>query len=122
MDISDPAEPVVTEAVQDENFAFWHSATFADDTNNVIFTDALGGGGAPICTEEIGHFDRGPWDPDQLTTAGSWSACYYKGHGCSSDIQQELDVLRSTDEHTQGEEGIVMDEFDPQFQPVLVQG
>jgi len=54
MDISDPASPVVTEVVQDTNFAFWHSATFTNDGKNVVFTDELGGGGAPTCTEEIG--------------------------------------------------------------------
>ncbi|WP_017545199.1 LVIVD repeat-containing protein [Nocardiopsis prasina] len=54
MDISDPASPVVTEVVQDENFAFWHSATFTNDARTVLFTDELGGGGAPTCTEEIG--------------------------------------------------------------------
>jgi len=54
MDISDPVEPVVTEVIQDENFAFWHSATFTNDANTVLFTDELGGGGAPTCTEEIG--------------------------------------------------------------------
>ncbi len=54
MDISDPATPVVTEVVQDENFAFWHSATFTNDARTVLFTDELGGGGAPTCTEEIG--------------------------------------------------------------------
>ncbi|MFY7069836.1 LVIVD repeat-containing protein [Nocardiopsis changdeensis] len=54
MDISDPVNPVVTEVVQDPNFAFWHSATFTNDARNVVFTDELGGGGAPTCTEEIG--------------------------------------------------------------------
>ncbi|WP_017583482.1 LVIVD repeat-containing protein [Nocardiopsis valliformis] len=54
MDISDPLEPVVTEVIQDENFAFWHSATFTNDARTVLFTDELGGGGAPTCTEEIG--------------------------------------------------------------------
>ncbi|WP_174547934.1 LVIVD repeat-containing protein [Nocardiopsis dassonvillei] len=54
MDISDPVNPVVTEVVQDENFAFWHSATFTNDARTVLFTDELGGGGAPTCTEEVG--------------------------------------------------------------------
>ncbi|MER6626113.1 hypothetical protein [Streptomyces sp. NPDC000931] len=54
MDISDPVDPVVTELVQDENFAFWHSATFTNDARTVLFTDELGGGGGAICTEEIG--------------------------------------------------------------------
>ncbi|WP_017612475.1 LVIVD repeat-containing protein [Nocardiopsis salina] len=51
MDISDPAEPFVTEVVQDENFAFWHSATFTNDGRTVLFTDELGGGTSPICTD-----------------------------------------------------------------------
>ncbi|WP_159942798.1 MULTISPECIES: LVIVD repeat-containing protein [unclassified Nocardiopsis] len=54
MDISDPVNPVVIEQVRDENFAFWHSATFTNDAKTVLFTDELGGGGAPTCTEEIG--------------------------------------------------------------------
>ncbi|WP_017574083.1 LVIVD repeat-containing protein, partial [Nocardiopsis halotolerans] len=58
MDISDPAAPVVTERVQDDNFAFWHSATFTNNGRTVLFTDELGGGGAPTCNEEIGS-ERG---------------------------------------------------------------
>ncbi|MFW6641790.1 LVIVD repeat-containing protein [Nocardiopsis algeriensis] len=54
MDISDPAAPVVTDVVRDENFAFWHSATFTNDGRTVLFTDELGGGGGAVCTEEIG--------------------------------------------------------------------
>ncbi|MFC3999216.1 LVIVD repeat-containing protein [Nocardiopsis sediminis] len=54
MDISDPLNPVVTETVRDENFAFWHSATFTNDAKAVIFTDELGGGGAATCNEEVG--------------------------------------------------------------------
>ncbi|MEU3212401.1 LVIVD repeat-containing protein [Nocardiopsis alba] len=54
MDISDPAAPVVTDVVQDTNFAFWHSATFTNDASTVIFTDELGGGGGAICTEDYG--------------------------------------------------------------------
>ncbi|MGW5878727.1 LVIVD repeat-containing protein [Nocardiopsis terrae] len=54
MDISDPAHPVVTDVVRDENFAFWHSATFTNDADTVIFTDELGGGGGAICTGEYG--------------------------------------------------------------------
>jgi hypothetical protein len=54
LDISDRLEPRITEHVRDENFAFWHSATFTNDAKGVLFTDELGGGGAPTCTEEIG--------------------------------------------------------------------
>ena len=58
MDISEPAHPVVTDVVQDENFAFWHSATFTNDASTVIFTDELGGGGGAICTDQYGE-ERG---------------------------------------------------------------
>ncbi|QBI55346.1 LVIVD repeat-containing protein [Streptomonospora litoralis] len=54
MDIRDPAEPRVTERVTDDNFAFYHSATFSNTAKTVIFTDELGGGGAPTCNEEVG--------------------------------------------------------------------
>jgi len=46
MDISNRARPVVTEVVRDRNFAFWHSATFNESADKVVFTDELGGGGA----------------------------------------------------------------------------
>ncbi|PSL00790.1 LVIVD repeat-containing protein [Murinocardiopsis flavida] len=54
MDISDRTEPKVIEQIQDENFAFWHSATFTNDAKAVLFTDELGGGGAATCNEEVG--------------------------------------------------------------------
>jgi len=55
MDIRDPEAPRVTATVRDEvNFAFWHSATFNNKGDKVIFTDELGGGGAPTCNANIG--------------------------------------------------------------------
>jgi len=55
IDISDREAPVVTEQVRDlENFAFWHSATFDNDGTKVVFTDELGGGGAPTCNPSVG--------------------------------------------------------------------
>ena len=49
LDISDPVHPVRLDAVADTNFAYWHSATFNNDGNKVIFTDEWGGGTAPRC-------------------------------------------------------------------------
>jgi uncharacterized protein (DUF305 family) len=49
MDISDPYNPVRTDAVFDKGFAYWHSATFNNDGTKVIFTDEWGGGGRPRC-------------------------------------------------------------------------
>ncbi|MFE7644845.1 LVIVD repeat-containing protein [Streptomyces phaeoluteigriseus] len=53
--IEDPENPKIIDQVQDNvNFAFWHSATFNQKANKVVFTDELGGGGAATCTAEIG--------------------------------------------------------------------
>ncbi|NBE55298.1 LVIVD repeat-containing protein [Streptomyces boluensis] len=58
-DIADPERPKVIDQVQDNvNFAFWHSATFNQSANKVVFTDELGGGGAATCNEATGP-DRG---------------------------------------------------------------
>ncbi|MCX5555651.1 LVIVD repeat-containing protein [Streptomyces sp. NBC_00038] len=53
--IKDPENPKVIDRVQDNvNFAFWHSATFNQDADKVVFTDELGGGGAATCNAAIG--------------------------------------------------------------------
>jgi len=48
-DISDPRAPKRIDAVTDDGFAYWHSATFNNDGTKVIFTDEWGGGGRPRC-------------------------------------------------------------------------
>ncbi|MBH5338574.1 hypothetical protein IHE55_28855 [Streptomyces pactum] len=59
LDIADPAAPKVIDRVEDlENFSFWHSATFNQRGDKVVFTDELGGGGAATCNAEVGP-DRG---------------------------------------------------------------
>ncbi|MHC0433620.1 LVIVD repeat-containing protein [Streptomyces sp. O3] len=59
MDIKNPERPRVIDQVQDNvNFAFWHSATFNQKANKVVFTDELGGGGGATCNAEVGP-DRG---------------------------------------------------------------
>ncbi|WP_336924069.1 LVIVD repeat-containing protein [Aquipuribacter sp. SD81] len=50
LDTSDPENPVRVDAVVDPNFAYWHSATFNNAGDKVIFTDEWGGGGAARCT------------------------------------------------------------------------
>lgn len=49
MDISDPRAPRRIDAVFDDGFAYWHSATFNNDGTTVLFTDEWGGGGRPRC-------------------------------------------------------------------------
>ncbi|OLF19673.1 hypothetical protein BU204_01485 [Actinophytocola xanthii] len=58
-DISNRLQPREIHRVQDdENFAFWHSATFNNAGTKVVFTDELGGGGEATCNAEIGQ-ERG---------------------------------------------------------------
>jgi hypothetical protein len=49
LDIRDPKNPVRLDHVSDNNFAYWHSATFNNDGTKVIFTDEWGGGTRPRC-------------------------------------------------------------------------
>ncbi|MEV6327604.1 hypothetical protein [Streptomyces sp. NPDC051909] len=54
-DIENPEQPRVIDRVQDNvNFAFWHSATFNQKADKVVFTDELGGGGAATCNAAVG--------------------------------------------------------------------
>ncbi|MEE2041652.1 hypothetical protein Q8791_30970 [Nocardiopsis sp. CT-R113] len=77
MDISDPASPVVTDVVRDTNFAFWHSATFTNNGETVMFTDELGGGGGATCTEAIGP-ERGANAIYEIGDAGLDFRSYFK--------------------------------------------
>ena len=196
-DISDREKPrIINQVRDDENFAFWHSATFNNEGTKVVFTDELGGGGAATCDaqtgpkrgadgvydlvgsgdqaklefrsyfkiprhqaatencvahngslipvqgkdimvqawyqggisvwdftdsanpQEIAFFDRTPFDPAKLQTAGSWSAYYYNGHIYSSGIQEGLDVLDLRDQRTDSAKKVRYEEFNPQTQPV----
>jgi hypothetical protein len=64
LDIRDPANPVRVEEVVDPNFAYWHSATFNNAGDKVLFTDEWGGGVAPRCRES----DRPEWGADAIFT------------------------------------------------------
>ncbi|WAT17384.1 DUF305 domain-containing protein [Aurantiacibacter sp. MUD11] len=48
-DISDPLNPTRMDEVVDPGFAYWHSATFNNTGDIVLFTDEWGGGGRPRC-------------------------------------------------------------------------
>ncbi|MBD9734576.1 hypothetical protein IGX29_22745 [Streptomyces sp. H28] len=53
--LRNPERPKVIDRVQDNvNFAFWHSATFNQKADKVVFTDELGGGGGATCNAEVG--------------------------------------------------------------------
>ena len=53
-DITNPTEPKRIDVVTDKGFAYWHSATFNNEGNKILFTDEWGGGGRARCRA---------WDP-----------------------------------------------------------
>ncbi len=62
LDIKDPANPKRVEAVNDPNYAYWHSAMFSNDGKKVVFTDEWGGGMGPRCRES----DPDKWGANAL--------------------------------------------------------
>ena len=61
-DITDPLNPQRIDAVVDQGFAYWHSATFNNDGTKVLFTDEWGGGGRPRCRA----YDPLTWGADAI--------------------------------------------------------
>ncbi len=61
-DISDPYNPVRIDAVKDDGFAYWHSATFNNDGTKVIFTDEWGGGSRARCRTQ----DKTNWGANAI--------------------------------------------------------
>ncbi|MGZ8398865.1 MAG: LVIVD repeat-containing protein, partial [Gemmatimonadales bacterium] len=64
LDISDPALPVRIDAAADSNFSYWHSATFNNDGNKILFSDEWGGGGQPKCRAS----DKPEWGANAIFT------------------------------------------------------
>ncbi|PJE99740.1 hypothetical protein CUT44_04425 [Streptomyces carminius] len=80
MDVSDPAAPRVVDRVQDnENFAFWHSATFSENGRKVVFTDELGGGAGATCNAEVGD-KRGANGIYHITGRGDQRELVFKSY------------------------------------------
>ncbi|KIF06724.1 hypothetical protein PL81_05940 [Streptomyces sp. RSD-27] len=79
-DISEPEKPRVIDRVQDNvNFAFWHSATFNESADKVVFTDELGGGGAATCNEATGPH-RGADGIYDITGRGDQRKLVFRGY------------------------------------------
>ena len=64
LDIRDVAHPKRIGAVADSNFSFWHSATFNNDGNKILFSDEWGGGTQPRCRVT----DKMQWGADAIFT------------------------------------------------------
>jgi hypothetical protein len=86
LDIKDPANPKRIDAVNDPNYAYWHSASFSNDGKKVVFTDEWGGGLGARCRAN----DPNVWGADavfnlnnnKLTFAG-----YYKMPAAQGDSE-----------------------------------
>jgi len=64
LDISDPVHPVRIAAVADSNFSYWHSATFNNRGDKILFSDEWGGGNDPKCRAT----DRREWGANAIFT------------------------------------------------------
>src|SRR5580700_7755793 len=62
LDIKDPVHPRRVDAVNDPNYAYWHSASFSNDGTKVVFTDEWGGGLQPRCRAT----DPNKWGADAI--------------------------------------------------------
>jgi hypothetical protein len=62
LDIKDPVHPKRLDAVNDPNYAYWHSASFSNDGTKVIFTDEWGGGLGARCRPN----DPNKWGADAV--------------------------------------------------------
>jgi hypothetical protein len=64
LDITDVPNPTRIDEAADINMSFWHSATFSNDGDKVLFTDEWGGGQQPRCRET----DKYEWGANALFT------------------------------------------------------
>jgi hypothetical protein len=77
IDIKDPANPKRLDAVNDPNYAYWHSASFSNDGKKVVFTDEWGGGLGARCRAT----DPNQWGADAIFNLDNNKlkfASYYK--------------------------------------------
>lgn len=86
LDIRDPANPKRVDAVNDKNYAYWHSATFSNDGKKVVFTDEWGGGMGARCREN----DPNVWGANAIFNIKDNKlefASYYKIPAAQSDSE-----------------------------------
>ncbi|MDQ2746355.1 MAG: hypothetical protein M3T96_03740 [Acidobacteriota bacterium] len=86
LDIKDPANPKRVDAVNDPNYAYWHSATFSNDGKKVVFTDEWGGGLGARCREN----DPNKWGADAIFNVANDKlsfANYYKLPSAQGDSE-----------------------------------
>ncbi len=86
LDIKDPANPKRVDAVNDPNYAYWHSASFSNDGKKVVFTDEWGGGLGARCRAN----DPNKWGADAIFRLNDNKlsfASYYKMPAAQGDSE-----------------------------------
>jgi hypothetical protein len=86
LDIKDPVHPKRLDAVNDPNYAYWHSATFSNDGKKVVFTDEWGGGLGARCRAT----DPNKWGADSIFSLKDNKlsfASYYKLPAAQGDSE-----------------------------------
>ena len=86
LDIKDPVNPKRLDAVNDPNYAYWHSASFSNDGKKVVFTDEWGGGTAARCRAN----DPNKWGADSIFRVENNKlkfASYYKLPAAQADSE-----------------------------------
>ena len=86
LDIKDPANPKRIDAVNDPNYAYWHSASFSNDGKKVVFTDEWGGGMGARCRPN----DPNVWGADSIFDLNGNKltfANYYKIRSAQGDTE-----------------------------------
>ena len=86
IDIKDPAHPKRLDAVNDPNYAYWHSASFSNDGKKVVFTDEWGGGLGARCRPT----DPNKWGADAIFEVQDKKlkfASYYKMPAAQGDSE-----------------------------------
>jgi hypothetical protein len=84
LDVKDPVSPKRMDAVNDPNYAYWHSASFSNNGDKVVFTDEWGGGLGARCRQN----DPNKWGADaifRLKDDKLTFASYYKMPAAQSD-------------------------------------
>jgi hypothetical protein len=86
LDIKDPVHPKRLDAVNDPNYAYWHSASFSNDGTKIVFTDEWGGGMGARCRAN----DPNKWGADavfRLKDNKLSFASYYKLPAAQADSE-----------------------------------
>src|SRR5262249_34588744 len=86
LDIKDPVHPKRVDAVNDQNYSYWHSASFSNDGSKVLFTDEWGGGLGARCRPN----DPNVWGADAIFSVKDNKLAfqsYYKMPAAQTDAE-----------------------------------